>query len=95
LTLESTQTHRRRLLGRVEIDLGPVDEAEPQYKSWRSLRRKAACHYDDAVEFVRVVKGRLRGRRSRSPLTANLGFMGYREINTRHANTLLQTAAPH
>jgi hypothetical protein len=87
IDLESTQLIGGRVLGRVEIDLGPVDEAEQQYKILTvPYAEKQLANNDDAVEFVRVSRPSPR-RRSRSRSLQIWASWGYRRSTPVMANT--------
>ena len=91
IDLESTQLIGGRVLGRVEIDLGPVDEAEQQYKILAvPYAEKQLANNDDAVEFVRVVKQAVSAGVEADPRSLQIwASWGYREINTRHGQYII------
>src|SRR5215216_6042057 len=86
IDLESTQLIGGRVLGRVEIDLGPVDEAEQQYKILAiPYAEKQLASNEDAVEFVRVIKQAVAAGVEADPRSLQIwASWAYREISNRH-----------
>lgn len=91
IDLESTQLIGGRVLGRVEIDLGPVDEAEQQYKILAvPYAEKQLASNEDAVEFVRVIKQAVAAGVEADPRSLQIwASWAYREINNRHGEYVL------
>lgn len=90
IDLESTQLIGGRVLGRVEIDLGPVDEAQQQYKILAVPYAETQLgNNDDAVEFVRVVKAAVSAGVEADPRSLQIwASWGYGEIKHRYAQVL-------
>jgi hypothetical protein len=90
IDLESTQLIGGRVLGRVEIDLGPVDEAQQQYKILAvPYAEKQLGNNDDAVEFVRVVKAAVSAGVEADPRSLQIwASWGYGEIKHRYTEVL-------
>lgn len=87
IDLESTQLVGGRVLGRVEIDLGPVDEAEQQYKILAvPYAQQQLNNLDNAIEFIRVIKQAVSAGVEADPRSLQIwASWAYREINDRHS----------
>jgi hypothetical protein len=91
IDLESVQLIGGRVLGRVEIDLGPVDEAEQQYKILAvPYAEKQLASNDDAVEFIRVIKQAVSAGVEADPRSLQIwASWGYHEITARHGEFMI------
>jgi len=90
IDLESTLLLGGRVLGRVEIDLGAVDDQEQQYKILAvPYAQKQLGNIDNAVEFVRVIKQAVSAGVEADPRTLQIwASYGYNEITSRYAEVL-------
>lgn len=90
IDLESTQLIGGRLLGRVEIDLGSVNEAEQQYKILSvPYAEQKLDNLDNAIEFVRIVKQAVSAGVEPDPRSLQIwASWAYDEIKKRYAEVL-------
>lgn len=95
IDLESNQLIGDRVIGRVEIDLGPADEAEQQHKILSiPYAQKRLSHIDDATEFVRVITEAVCAGVQPDPRSFQVwASWAYDEINKRYAQVLRNNAA--
>lgn len=90
IDLESLQLIGGRVLGHLESDLGPVDEAEQQHKILAvPYAQKKLDNIDNAVEFVKVIKQAVSAGVDADPRSLQIwASWAYNEINLRHAQLL-------
>lgn|GEM_PF-1853245 len=90
IDLESTQLIGGRVLGRVEIDLGSVNEAEQQYKILSvPYAQQKLDNLDNAIEFVRIVKQAVSAGVEADPRSLQIwASWTYDEIKKRYAEVL-------
>jgi hypothetical protein len=80
--IEEMQLIGGRVIGHIEHDLGPADEAELQHRILTiSYAEKRLDSNPDAVEFVRVIKECAGDTDPR--IAPNLGFLGLRRDQNR------------
>lgn len=90
IDLESLQLIGGRILGHLESDLGPIDEAEQQHKILAvPYAEKKLGNMDNAVEFVRVIKQAVSAGVDADPRSLQIwASWAYTEINRRYAQLL-------
>ncbi len=95
IDLESTQLIGGRVLGRVEIDLGSVDEAEQQYKILSvPYAQQKLDNLENAIEFVRIIKQAVSAGVEADPRSLQIwASWAYDEINKRYAEVLRTNSA--
>ena len=95
IDLESTQLIGGRVLGRVEIDLGSVNEAEQQYKILSvPYAEQKLDNLDNAIEFVRIVKQAVSAGVEADPRSLQIwASWAYDESKKRYAEVLRNNSA--
>lgn len=95
IDLESNQLVGGRVIGRVEIDLGPADEAEQQHKILSiPYAQKRLNHIEDAIELVRVITQAVCAGVEPDPRSLQVwASWAYDEINKRYAQVLRSNSA--
>lgn len=95
IDLESNQLIGGRVIGRVEIDLGPADEAEQQHKILSiPYAQKRLNNIEDATEFVRVITQAVCAGVQPDPRSFQVwASWAYDEINKRYAQVLRNNTA--
>lgn len=90
IDLESLQLIGGRVLGHLESDLGPVDEAEQQHKILTvPYAEKKLDNIDNAVEFIKIIKQAVSAGVDADPRSLQIwASWAYNEINLRHAQLL-------
>ena len=90
IDLESLQLIGGHVLGHLESDLGPLDEAEQQHKILAvPYAQKKLDNIDNAVEFVRVIKQAVSAGVDADPRSLQIwASWAYTEINQRYAQLL-------
>lgn len=90
IDLESIQVIGGRVLGHLESDLGPVDEAEQQHKILSvPYAEKKLGNVDDAIEFVRVIKQAVTAGVEADTRSLQIwASWGYSEVSERYARLL-------
>ena len=90
IDLESIQVVGGRVLGHLESDLGPVDEAEQQHKILSvPYAEKQLGNIDDAIEFVRVIKQAVTAGVEADTRSLQIwASWGYSEVRERYATFL-------
>lgn len=90
IDLESTQLIGGRVIGRVEMDLGPADESEQQHKILAiPYAEKKLNNLQNAIEFVRVIKDAVSAGVEPDPRSLQIwASWAYAEINKRYAQVL-------
>jgi hypothetical protein len=85
IDIESTQLVGDRVIGRVEFDLGPVDEQEQQFKILTvRYAEEHLVNNEDAVEFVRIIKQAVGAGVETDPRSLQIwASWAYGEINRR------------
>ena len=95
IDLESTQLLGGRVIGRVEMDLGPADETEQQHKILSiPYAQNRFSNPDDALEFVRVIKEAVCAGVDPDPRSLQIwASWAYDEIKNRYAQVLRNNSA--
>lgn len=90
IDLESLQLIGGHVLGHLESDLGPVDEAEQQHKILAvPYAQKKLDNIDNAVEFVRAIKEAVSAGVDADPRSLQIwASWAYTEIDQRYAQLL-------
>ena len=95
IDLESNQLIGGRVIGRVEMDLGPADEAEQQHKILSiPYAQKRLNNVEDAIELVRVITQAVCAGVQPDPRSLQVWTSwAYDEINKRYAQVLRNNSA--
>lgn len=90
IDLESNQLVGGRVIGRVEIDLGPADEAEQQHKILSiPYAQNKLNNKQDAIEFVRIITQAVSAGVEPDPRSLQIwASWAYDEIHKRYAQVL-------